>query len=315
MSDSNTSDSIDRLATQPDLDGLVDSTKLQGLFEKAAYLPTKEILTLVKLAIKLGKPILVEGPPGTGKTALGLAIAQILATDIYRIQCYEGISSEQVIGEFNYQRQLLAIESSKHQKNQLTDVFTPDFFIFRPLLQALQSEKPVVLLIDEIDRSDEEFEAFLLEALGENQVTVPELGTIHAKSQPVVILTSNNSRELSGALRRRSLYLALDYPSVAREAEILKLHVPDLDEHLTEKIADLLRKIRRNENISQPPSISEGIELAKTIAMLGAEYLEIPLLNELLGILAKSGSDSIELRKQLMDQSTNRSIEPSKSAI
>ncbi len=282
---------------------IFDGSSLEGLqnkFQSAFYLPNDEILTLARLAIKLGKPILIEGPPGTGKTSFARAMTQILGTELYRIQCYEGITAEQVIGEFNYQRQLLAIEISR--KGDISDIFTEDFFIARPLLKALKSSKQVVLLIDEVDRADEEFEAFLLEALGENQVTVPELGTIKAQSTPLVVLTSNGTRELSPALRRRSLFLALDYPETKREQEIIKIHVPNIPEEVIQKIVTLLRSIRRNDKIAQPPSISEGIELARTLLELGMEYLEKPAINEILGLLAKSPSDLQELRKQIVSQ-------------
>ena len=267
---------------------------LQAKFKNASYLPSNEIVTISQLAMKLQKPILVEGPPGVGKTALAKALASVLDTKLYRIQCYEGITSEQIIGEFNYQRQLLAIQSQ-----QGDDIFTTQYFISRPLLMALQAKKRVVLLIDEVDRADEEFEAFLLEALAENQVTIPELGTIEGTHNPIVILTSNNTRQLSGALRRRSLYLSLDYPSATREQEIIKLHVPGFGDTLYEKLVNLLRKIRRNDDISQPPSISEGIELAKALTMLGKEYLEMPKIEELMGLLVKSGADQVVLKRQL----------------
>ncbi|MFV2015043.1 MAG: AAA family ATPase [Candidatus Heimdallarchaeota archaeon] len=283
-------------------------------FKEASYLPNDEILTLGKLAIRLKKPVLIEGPPGTGKTSLAKAIAKLLKTQLLRIQCFEGITAEQVIGEFNYQKQLIAIELTKHNKDRDDldeyNIFSKEYFIARPLLSALQSEVPVVLLFDEIDRADEEFEAFLLEALGENQITIPELGTIAASSTPIVFLTSNGTRELSPALRRRSLYLALDYPDRDREQQIIRLHVPKIDEELAIKIVDLLRKIRRNENINQSPSISEGIELAQTLLVLGQEYLEMPKLQEILGLLAKNSADMVEIRRMLLveqDQVSNSS--------
>ncbi len=238
---------------------------LEDKFKSAKYLASKEIVTIAKLANTLEKPILIEGPPGTGKTSFASAIAEINNSKLYRIQCYEGITAEQVIGEYNYQKQLIEI-ARKNGK----DVFTPEYFIARPLLQVLQSEEASVLLIDEVDRADEEFEAFLLEALGENQITVPELGTIKAKSQSTIILTSNGTRELSGALRRRSLYLALDYPDKKREQEIIKIHVPELDKNICTKIIDMIGKIRRTDAITQAPSISETIDFAKAIVMLGS---------------------------------------------
>ena len=273
---------------------------LTSLLRDAKYLPSTEITTISKLALTLKKPILVEGPPGVGKTALAKALATATNAQFFRIQCYEGITAEQVIGEFNYQRQLLAIELA--QSGQISDVFTPEFFIARPLLQALQTETAVVLLIDEIDRADEEFEALLLEALAENQVTIPELGTIHGSGHPLVVLTSNATRQLSGALRRRSLYLALDYPTPSREQEIIKLHVPDLDEQLYQRIVLLLSRIRQADSIRQPPSISEGIELAQALAVLGAEYLEGDKLNQILGLLVKSKADTTALKKLLLDK-------------
>ncbi|MDH5400921.1 MAG: MoxR family ATPase [Candidatus Heimdallarchaeota archaeon] len=274
---------------------------LEESFKNASYLPNSEILTLSQLAIKLGKPILIEGPPGTGKTSLAKALANVLNTQLYRIQCYEGITAEQVIGEFNYQKQLLQIELNKGKSE--SNIFTTEFFIPRPLLQVLQAKQSVVLLLDEIDRADEEFEAFLLEALGENQVTIPELGTIHANSQPIVILTSNATRELSGALRRRSLFLALDYPSAERELEIVKIHVPNLEEEIYHKIVNLVRNIRKNNNISQPPSISETIELAQSLLILGKDVIEKDRINEILGLLVKNNADIDALKLQLSKSS------------
>lgn len=288
---------------------------LSTAFAEASYLPSDEIITLSQLAIKLNKPILVEGPPGVGKTALAKALAAITRAQLYRIQCYEGITAEQVIGEFNYQRQLLAISqaqqankvpsssnsSSDSASSAVADVFTPDFFIARPLLRAIQATEPVVLLIDEIDRADEEFEAFLLEALAENQITVPELGTISGERIPIVVLTSNATRSLSGALRRRSLFLALDYPPPSREQQIIKLHVPGLEDAIYTKIVQLLHRIRQADGIMQPPSISEGIELASSLLILGSDFLEADKIEELLGLLVKSRADIVTVRRMLRE--------------
>lgn len=263
-------------------------------FKEVGYLASDEILTLTKLALTLDKPMLIEGPPGTGKTSIAKAMAKHLNTKLLRIQCFEGITAEQVIGEFNYQKQLLEIA-----KKTDSDIFTTDFFIPRPLLESLQSETRVVLLLDELDRADEEFEAFLLEALGEKQITIPELGTMAAKSSPIVLITSNGTRELSPALRRRSLFLALDYPESSREAEIIKMHVPELENELELQIVSLIRKLRANEDISQPPSISESIELAKTLVSLGAEYLDVPKVNEILGVVIKNQADMAAARRML----------------
>ena len=277
----------------------LDHDNMEKKLRDASYLPNQEIATIAKLSIKLNKPILIEGPPGTGKTSLASALANVLQTELYRIQCFEGITSEQIIGEFNYQKQLIQIELSKQDPQKTADIFTHDYFIARPLLRAMQESKSIVLLIDEIDRADEEFEAFLLEALGEQQITIPELGTIKAKSQPVIIMTSNGTRDLSGALRRRSLYLALDYPDRLREMDIIRVHIPELEEQLVERIIDIIRRIRRNDQITQPPSVSESIEFAKTISLMGADYLEPPRLNELLGLLVKNSGDLKALETQL----------------
>ncbi|MCY3413829.1 MAG: MoxR family ATPase [Candidatus Heimdallarchaeota archaeon] len=268
---------------------------LSNQFKMAKYLPNEEITTIANLAMKLNKPVLMEGPPGTGKTSLATAIASITNSTLYRIQCYEGITAEQVIGEYNYQKQLIEIA-----KQEGTDVFSQEFFIARPLLQVLQSDVHTVLLIDEVDRADEEFEAFLLEALGENQITLPELGTIKAKTKHTIILTSNGTRELSGALRRRSLYLSLDYPSKQREIDIVALHVPELQQSIVDRIVAMVRRIRRQNNITQAPSISETIDFARSILILGEEFMQKERVERLLGILAKNTSDLQILENMLL---------------
>lgn len=273
-------------------------------FINAGYIADKQTQTITTLARALQKPILVEGPPGTGKTALAKALAKIADAPLFRIQCYEGIAAEQVIGEFNYTKQLLAIEQAKNNRTNmdLQNVFTQEFFIERPLLKAFQHPKQVVLLIDEIDRADEEFEAFLLEALGEYQVTVPELGTIPAKQIPIIILTSNATRTLSHALRRRSLYLHLDYPSKEREIEIIRLHVPQIEANIVETIVAIARKLRDTHKISQPPSIAETIDFAKAIVNLGSDFLNQEQIEGILGVLIKNQSDLNEAREILKDQ-------------
>ncbi len=270
-------------------------------FINVGYIADHQTMTIAALAQSLQRPILIEGPPGTGKTALAKALAKMNDVPLLRIQCYEGITAEQVIGEFNYTKQLLAIEHAK--KNQtaldLENVFTKEFFIERPLLKAFLHPSKVVLLIDEIDRADEEFEAFLLEALGEYQITVPELGTIPANQIPIIILTSNATRTLSHALRRRSLYLHLDYPSPEREIEIIRLHVPDIAEQIAKKIVSIAMKLRETHTISQPPSIAETIDFAKAIAVLGKEFLDETQIEGILGVLIKNRSDLNEAKEIL----------------
>jgi MoxR-like ATPase len=267
------------------------------LKKNAKYIASEDITMLCRIAITLNKPILLEGVPGIGKTSLGYALANLFEINLIRIQCFEGITVEQVIGEFNYTKQLLHLQA---KNDSLQDIFTEEYFIKRPLLQALTSVKPVVLLIDEIDRADEEFEAFLLEALGELQISIPELGTIKSTTNPIILMTSNGTRTLSAALRRRSIYLGLDYPEKNTELSIVLTHVPDLEDRIFEKIYSIVKRLRDSSKIAQPPSIAETLDFAKAFSAIGEDLLGKDK-NNYLGILLKTKSDMIEGRKLVAD--------------
>lgn len=261
----------------------------------SSYISTEEIDLIINLALELDKPILVEGPPGTGKTFLAIAAAKALNWHIFRLQCFEGITFEQVIGEFDYKRQLLHIELEKMKGSETLDnIFSEEFFIPRPLYQSYNSNKPNILLIDEIDRSEEEFEAFLLEALGENQITVPEIGTVKKKINNIVFLTSNATRDLSEALRRRCLYLYIDFPSPSREKEIIASHLDkDYNEVLLDTLVYLLSEMRTLD-LKKNPSIAEGIDWAKSLISLGIKDLDEKAVKTTLPIILKYQED-IEL--------------------
>lgn len=267
---------------------------------ETGYLPDARIAQVVYLADKLGKPILAEGPAGVGKTALALALADATGRRLVRLQCYEGLDEAKALYEWDYHKQLLRLQSDEGAAwdDLEGDIFSESFLLSRPLLEAIRSEEPVVLLIDEVDRVELETEALLLEILDSFQVTIPELGTIVASSQPMVVLTSNNTRELSEALKRRCLYLHVPYPSIERERAILAERVPDLPEALGDKIANTVASIR-SINTRKAPSVSESIDWARTLLALGIAELDEQSLSDTLHVLLKYQSDIEKASKEL----------------
>jgi len=260
---------------------------------RTGYLADDAIATTVFLADALGKPLLVEGPAGTGKTELAKAVTEAASAELVRLQCYEGLDEARALYEWNYRKQLLRIQAAGDgQKWEEThdDIFSEEFLLSRPLLTAIESEEPVVLLIDEIDKTDQEFEAMLLEVLSDFQISIPELGVVEARTHPLVLLTSNNSRELTEALKRRCLYLWLDYPTVERELEIVQLHAPELDEGIARKLVEVIHMVRALD-LKKPPSIAESIDWARALLLLGAEDVDRAVLEKTMSIIVKHRTD------------------------
>jgi MoxR-like ATPase len=259
----------------------------------AGYLPGQSTALVSYLAAKLGKPILVEGPAGVGKTELAKALAQYLDRTLIRLQCYEGLDEAKALYEWNYRKQLLRIQAEAEgagwQEVQ-DDIFGAEFLLQRPLMAAIAAEEPVVLLIDEIDKTDQEFEAMLLELLSDFQLSIPELGLYEAKTRPVVLLTSNNSRELTEALKRRCLYLWLDYPSLEHELEIVKLHAPELGDAVARKLVEVIAMIRELD-LKKPPSIAESIDWARALLLLGADDIDGQVFSDTMSIIVKHRTD------------------------
>jgi len=260
----------------------------------AGYLPGDSTALVSYLAIRLGKPVLVEGPAGVGKTELAKALARYLDRSLVRLQCYEGLDEAKALYEWNYRKQLLRIQAESKDdagwQSVQDDIFGPEFLLTRPLMQAIASPEPVVLLIDEIDKTDQEFEAMLLELLSDFQITIPELGRIEARTHPVVLLTSNNSRELTEALKRRCLYLWLDYPTTEHELEIVRLHAPELPEKVAQRLVEVVQMVRELD-LKKPPSIAESIDWARALLLLGADDIDQDVFRDTMSIIVKHRTD------------------------
>jgi MoxR-like ATPase len=298
----------------------------------ASYLADEPAALVSFLAQRLGKPILVEGPAGVGKTELAKALSRASGRELIRLQCYEGLDEAKALYEWNYRKQLLWIQAASQGQavpgrgsedpstsdslgphgsggdGVWSDIFGEEFLLERPLMQAIASAEPVVLLLDEIDKTDQEFEAMLLELLSDFQITIPELGQVSATSMPIVVLTSNNSRELTEALKRRCLYLWLDYPELEREMEIVRLHTPDLSETLTRQLVEVVRMVRALD-LKKPPSIAETIDWARTLLLMGAEDIDRETFEQSMSIIVKHRTD-IDLVAERVGMKLAESVRP-----
>lgn len=277
-------------------------SELGRQLEEVEYICDEETVLTVFLALKLEKPLLIEGAPGVGKTEMGKALARLLQTELIRLQCYEGLDENKALYEWNYQKQLLRIQMSRElKKDDLSegDLFSSEYLLERPLLKAIQAEKQVVLLIDEVDKCDHEFEAFLFEILSDFQVSIPELGTIPARQKPVVVLTSNSERELSDGLRRRCIFLYLDFPTVEREIRIINKKAPGAGARLTEEIARAINHLRQSEHIRKKPSIAETLDWVRALMALNSDRLDASLVDRSLNLLLKSNRDQQIFREEI----------------
>jgi MoxR-like ATPase len=257
------------------------------------YLPGESTALVSFLATRLGKPVLVEGPAGVGKTELAKALAKHLGRELVRLQCYEGLDEAKALYEWNYRKQLLRIQAEASDTGWEAvqeDIFGEEFLLARPLMSAIASEEPVVLLIDEIDKTDQEFEAMLLEVLSDFQISIPELGRVESRTHPLVLLTSNNSRELTEALKRRCLYLWLDYPELEHELEIVRLHAPELSETIARKLVEVIGMVRELD-LKKPPSIAESIDWARALLLLGVSDIDGDVFAETMSVIVKHRTD------------------------
>jgi MoxR-like ATPase len=282
---------------------------LEAALRAADYLPDRGLSTALFLSLALEKPVLLEGEAGVGKTEAAKALATARGAKLIRLQCYEGLDVAHAVYEWNYPRQLLHIRAAQEGTVSEAELFGPDFLIRRPLLEAIDSDDPVVLLIDELDRADEEFEAFLLEVLSDFQITIPELGTIRARRRPAVVVTSNRTRELHDALKRRTLYHWIGHPSLERELEIVKLRVPGVPERLAAEAAAFVRGLRGLELV-KPPGVAETIDWAQALAALGRQELDAEVVEQTLGSVLKYREDIEAVR----DDALARLVEEAKAS-
>ena len=264
---------------------------LKKKMDEAGYIYDDTMATVLAVSLQLERPLLIEGAAGVGKTEIAKVMAAALDRDLVRLQCYEGLDESKALYEWNYQKQLLAIQIGMGEDRQPGDLFSDEYLLERPLLKSIRSEKPVVLLIDEIDKADEEFEAFLLELLSDRQVSIPEVGTIRAKSVPFVVLTSNRARPLSEALRRRCAYLYIEYPDMDKELAILRAKLPHVDDRLRVQVALAVQKLRSAEAILKKPSIAETLDWAAALDALGIRELTPDALRQTAGFVLKNSED------------------------
>jgi MoxR-like ATPase len=275
---------------------------LRKSFEELGYICDESTALTVYLALDLQKPLLIEGAPGVGKTEMGKVLSEILQTELIRLQCYEGLDETKALYEWNYQRQLLRIQMNRNlEEGQIReeDLFSHQYLLERPLLKAIQADKKAVLLIDEVDKCDPEFEAFLFEVLSDFQVSIPELGTLKAKNIPVVVLTSNNERELSDGLKRRCLYLYLDFPAVEKEVQIIKSKVPGVADRLAWDIARVAARLRQQQDLRKKPSIAETLDWARALVSLNRSRLDGQLVADTLNLVLKNRADQQIFRQEI----------------